>query len=102
MRFERQEGPFCRDCGIGTVRRMAASTLAEGWWGPFSFFVAQLVLVTCLVQRVFFGRLPAPTRPDPDARPVPMGKPLHRRFAIVGLILPVAVVGLYLWSKHGR
>lgn len=34
MRFLSVRGPFCRDCGLSTYRRMSSDTLWQGWWSP--------------------------------------------------------------------
>ncbi|WP_203829287.1 hypothetical protein [Actinoplanes palleronii] len=33
MRFLSNEGPFCRDCGLGVFRHMTSRTLVQGWYG---------------------------------------------------------------------
>lgn len=61
MRFLRQEGPFCRDCGFATYRRMSAATLWQGWWGPLSVFITPFTLLMNLGARARFLKL-APRR----------------------------------------
>ena len=38
MRFLSRQGPFCRDCGLATVREMTASTLWQGMNNATGFF----------------------------------------------------------------
>ncbi|MER7462365.1 hypothetical protein [Streptomyces sp. NPDC097981] len=77
MRFLRQEGPFCRDCGLATYRRMSAATLWQGWWGPLSLFITPFTLLLNLGARAGFLRLAPPT----------------------GAILPTLDPGKALWRR---
>ena len=92
MQFRSIEGPFCRDCGISVVRRLSEQTLWQGWWSPVSLFVAPVVLGLNLVLRIRFDRLPAPVRAAGAALPMDPGRPLFLRPAILGILVPIALV----------
>lgn len=94
MRFSGSAGPFCRDCGLWTFRKAQAYTLLAGWWGWLSFFIAPVTMVVNLVRRGQVAKLAAPTDTPPGFQPADPGRPLYLRFAIVGLLAPVLVVGL--------
>ena len=90
MRFLKQQGVFCRTCGIAVHREMTSKTLWQGWWGIASLVIAPATLLLNLVQRVRFGRMAPPTggwRPPFDP-----GKPVVRRGAAFGILLPFAIV----------
>ncbi|MFI5864174.1 hypothetical protein [Streptomyces sp. NPDC051546] len=99
MRFLSLRGPFCRDCGLATYRRMSADTLWQGWWGPLSLFATPVTLLLNLGPRAAFRRLAPPTgghRP-----PLDPGRPLRRRpaallFLVPALFLLLAVPTLIL------
>lgn len=96
MQFLSQKGPFCRDCGISTLRTMTSRTLVQGWWGYASFIITPITLLINLFQRLKFRDMPAP-RPAPDGNsvaPMPLGKPVLLRPTVVGLLVPLAVFGL--------
>lgn len=77
MRFLRQEGPFCRDCGLATYRKMSADTLWQGWWGPLSLFITPVTVLMNLAARSrFVGLAPPAGHILPSLSP---GKPLWRR-----------------------
>ncbi|KPI07433.1 hypothetical protein OV450_0359 [Actinobacteria bacterium OV450] len=77
MRFLRQEGPLCRDCGLATYRRMSADTLWQGWWGPLSVFITPVTLLLNFGARARFLRLAPPA----------------------GAILPTLDPGKALWRR---
>ncbi|MER5810699.1 hypothetical protein ABT143_21345 [Streptomyces sp. NPDC002033] len=97
MRFLSAPGPFCRDCGTSTYRRMSADTLWQGWWGPLSLFITPVTLLVNLGPRAAFRRLGPPVggfRP-----PLDPGRPLWRRpaallFLLPAVLLPLAVAAL--------
>ncbi|WP_327301250.1 hypothetical protein [Streptomyces goshikiensis] len=92
MRFLSMPGPFCRDCGLSTYRRMSSDTLWQGWWGPLSFFITPVTLLTNLGPRGTFRALPPQTggfRPALDP-----GKPLWRRPAAVLFLVPALLLFL--------
>ncbi|MCL1871863.1 MAG: hypothetical protein FWF90_15815 [Promicromonosporaceae bacterium] len=92
MRFVRLDGPFCRRCGIATVRDMTAKSLVQGWWGYASSVINPITMLLNVGPMLKFKRLP-----EPEAgyrEPLHLGKPLFRRPEILGLLVPVAVVAL--------
>lgn len=91
MQFRTLKGPFCRDCGIATVRRMSAETLLQGWWGIASFFITPIILLINVVRRIQFGQMPAPAVFPGGPGPMPVGRPVFLRFAIVGALVPVVL-----------
>ncbi|WP_405704061.1 LppU/SCO3897 family protein [Streptomyces sp. NBC_00069] len=92
MRFLRQEGPFCRDCGLATYRRMSADTLWQGWWGPLSFFITPVTLLMNLGARAAFLRLAPPTGGfRPALEP---GRPLLRRPLALAFLVVIALIAL--------
>lgn len=58
MRFLKQKGPFCRTCGIATVRDMSAKSLWQGWLTLVSVIVNPLTLLWNLSVWVRLRRLP--------------------------------------------
>ena len=93
MRFGRFEGPFCRDCGLFVFRKATAHTLLAGWWGWLSFFITPVVIVINLVRRRAVAGLTAPVPRLDNRRPSDPGRPLYRRFAIAGVLVPLLVIG---------
>ncbi|MFI8390957.1 hypothetical protein [Streptomyces sp. NPDC085540] len=90
MRFLSLRGPFCRDCGLATYRRMSSDTLWQGWWGPLSVFITPVTLLMNLGPRASFRRLAPPAggyRPALDP-----GKPLWRRAPVLLFLAPVLLV----------
>jgi len=104
MQFLSQKGPFCRDCGISTVRTMSANTLVQGWWAYASFIITPITLLINLFQRLKFKDMPAP-RPAPDGNsvaPMPLGKPLFLRPAMIFLLVPIiAISGIVVAIAYG-
>ncbi|MFD9410551.1 hypothetical protein ACFWBN_26530 [Streptomyces sp. NPDC059989] len=94
MRFLSLRGPFCRDCGLSTYRRMSSDTLWQGWWGPLSLFITPVTLLVNLGPRAAFRRLAPPVggfRP-----PLDPGKPLWRRTPALLALVPALLVLLAL------
>lgn len=91
--FPKVEGPFCRICGIATVRDMTSKALWQGWWCVASPIVNPIIVLMNLVCWLRFKALAEPglTR----GQPMNPGKPLIRRLpAILSLLIPLAVVCL--------
>jgi hypothetical protein len=96
MQFLHQKGPFCRDCGIATFRSMTSKTLIQGWWGYISFIITPFIVLWNVIQRLRLGKL-SPPAADPNGNsgtPMPVGKPLLLRAGSIGLVFPLAVVGV--------
>lgn len=99
MQYRKMLGPFCRDCGVAAFRQMTAESLVQGWWGPFSFLIANPVtILTNLVNRVRIGAL-APPDPGSPALAAYPAKPLLRRWEILGLLVPLAPILLILFAS---
>jgi hypothetical protein len=100
MRFLHTKGPFCRDCGLATFRSMTGKTLWQGWWGYLSLLIAPITVLINLGRRSSVAHLAAPARDPAVIAPLPApldpGAPLHRRPEILGLLIPVALVVLFL------
>jgi hypothetical protein len=99
MRFLSLDGPFCRDCGLATFRRMTARTLVQGWWGYASFVITPIVVLINLVRRDKVANLPAPqAAPGGGSRqPMDPGPPLLARpMALIGLAIPAALLLLFV------
>ncbi|MFI9510087.1 hypothetical protein [Nocardia sp. NPDC052566] len=92
MQFLKQPGPFCRDCGIATYRRMTIESAWIGWWGFASFVINPITMLINLAARAQIGRLAAPL-PGSHYQPMDPGKPLYLRPGLLGLLIPVLVIG---------
>jgi hypothetical protein len=95
MQFRSLPGPFCRDCGLWSFRRMTADTLLQGWWGLASFFITPIVLLInlCLRHRVAGLPAPGPSRYGPSHPSPGPGKPLLAQpQAIAGLVIIAVLV----------
>ncbi|MBB5911204.1 hypothetical protein BJY24_000071 [Nocardia transvalensis] len=93
MTFLHRTGPFCRNCGLAVYRRMTLENVWLGWWGPFSMFInAATMLFNVLTYREI-ARL-APPIPGMPGQPLDPGKPLFRRPAAIGFVIPAAVASL--------
>lgn len=97
MRFLKLQGPFCRTCGVASVRDMTSKSLWQGWWGIGSSIVNPITMLMNIGPMQKFKGLPEPT-PGPG-RPMNPGKPLFRRPAILGLLLPVAAIALIVFTN---
>jgi hypothetical protein len=83
MVHKTNKGPFCRDCGTALLRHHQNSTLFQGWFGIFSFFITPVTLLLNLGAWRNVKALGPPQR-DPNVQskiPAPLnpGKPLFRR-----------------------
>jgi hypothetical protein len=99
MRFLRTEGPFCRDCGLGTFRHMTSRTLVQGWYGYGSFIITPITVLINLFKRNKVAKLPPP-QPNPfgpSRQPMNPGpRLLARPLTWLGLCIPVVVLGLLI------
>jgi hypothetical protein len=94
MRFLKLQGPFCRTCGIASVRDMTAKSLWQGWWGIGSSIINPITMLINIGPMQKFKRLPEP-QPGPG-RPMDPGKPLVQRPAMLMLLLPIAVIAVII------
>ncbi|WP_198944178.1 hypothetical protein [Streptomyces sp. CB03234] len=87
MRFQKFDGPFCRQCGIALVRLTTTQTLWQGWWSPFSLVLfTPFTLLWNLIAHRRFSRL-APAAPMQGRTSPDEGQPVHRQpLAYVALI----------------
>jgi hypothetical protein len=98
MVHKTNKGPFCRDCGTALLRHHQNSTLFQGWFGIFSFFITPITLLLNLVAWRKVKALGPPQR-DPNVEskiPAPLnpGKPLLRRPGpyIAGAVVAAVIV----------
>ncbi|MBB5916111.1 hypothetical protein BJY24_005023 [Nocardia transvalensis] len=91
MQFRRQPGPFCRDCGLATYRRMTVDSAWLGWWGLLSVVINPTTMLINLPARATVAAL-APPAPGSPRQPMDPGKPLLHRPAALGLLIPVTIV----------
>ena len=101
MRFLRFEGPFCRDCGLGTFRHMTSRTLVQGWYGYGSFICTPFTVLINLIRRGKVAKL-APPQPNPFGPSRPPMNPgkrlLARPMTWIGLCIPIVVLGLFIFA----
>ena len=98
MVHKTNKGPFCRDCGTALLRHHQNSTLFQGWFGLFSFFITPVTLLLNLgAWRKVKGL--GPPRRDPTVEskiPAPLnpGKPLLRRPGpyVAGVVVAAVVI----------
>src|ERR1700736_6679381 len=101
MVHKTNKGPFCRDCGTALLRHHQNSTLFQGWFGLFSFFITPITLLLNLAAWRKVKALGPPQR-DPTVQskiPAPLspGKPLlSRPGPYVGGVVVAAVITLLL------
>jgi hypothetical protein len=91
MKFLKLEGPFCRTCGIATHRSLTAKSLWQGWWGLASMVINPITMLLNLPQRRKINKL-APPLPGALGRPMNPGRPLFKRFAVLGFLVPALVI----------
>ena len=101
MRFLKLEGPFCRTCGVATIRDMTAKSMWQGWWGIGSMIVNPIMMLVNLGTYSKFKHLPEPA-PGAPGRPMDPGKPLFKRPVILGLLLPIALIALIVIANLGN
>jgi hypothetical protein len=97
MRWLKLTGPFCRTCGIASVRDMTSKSLWQGWWGIGSAIINPFIMLMNIGPMQKFKGLPEPT-PGPG-RPMDPGKPLFQRPAIAMLILPIALIAAIVFAN---
>ncbi len=95
MQFLKERGTYCRTCGLAIFRTMTSRTLVQGWWGWASFIITPFILLYNLFARRKLNNLtePAPALDGSSGMPWNPGRPVYQRATIVGLLIPLAVVG---------
>lgn len=83
MVHKTNKGPYCRDCATALLRHHQNSTLFQGWFGIFSFFITPVTLLLNLNAWRKAKALGPPQR-DPNVQskisaPLSPGKPLLSR-----------------------
>jgi hypothetical protein len=58
MRFLKLDGPFCRFCGIESVRQMTSKSLWQGWWGIASSIINPVTMLMNIGPMQKFKKLP--------------------------------------------
>jgi hypothetical protein len=94
MVLHRMPGPFCRDCGLATYRRMTIESVWLGWWSPFSLFINPITMLINLSAYGEISRLPPPI-PGMPGQPMDPGKTLFRRFGAIGFLIPVLILSWF-------
>ncbi|MBO0854229.1 MAG: hypothetical protein J2P18_10720 [Nocardia sp.] len=90
MQFLTSRGPFCRDCGMATYRKMTVESLWLGWWGIISSIVNPIMMLANLGPRGRILELGAPI-PGSPRPPMDPGKPLYQR---PGFLAPLIIFAL--------
>ncbi|WP_280385119.1 hypothetical protein [Nocardia wallacei] len=93
MQFVRMPGPFCRDCGLATLRRMTIESVWFGWWGPLSLIINAITILSNMSAHSRIAQLPPPI-PGMPGQPMDPGRPLFRRPGAIGFAIPL---GILLW-----
>lgn len=97
MRFLKLRGPFCRSCGIAVHRKMTADSAWQGWWGIASMLINPITMLANLPNRAKVNKLGMPV-PGAPGQPMDPGKPLFRRAAALGLLVPLFVAGFIVYQ----
>ncbi|GIF14000.1 hypothetical protein [Actinoplanes teichomyceticus] len=101
MRFLSNEGPFCRDCGLGVFRHMTSRTLVQGWYGYGSFIITPFTVLMNLIRRGRVAKLATP-QPNPYAPSRPPMDPgprlLERPMTWIGIMIPIVLFGLIAFA----
>ncbi|MFI5707494.1 toxin-antitoxin system, toxin component [Kribbella sp. NPDC051620] len=101
MRFLKLQGPFCKTCGTAATRDMTAKSMWQGWWGVGSMIINPITMLMNLGTSSKFKNLPEPA-PNPPGRPMDPGKPLFNRPAVLGLLIPIALIGLIVVANLNK
>lgn len=101
------KGPFCRDCATALLRQRQNSTLFQGWFGIFSFFITPVTLLLNLGAWQKVRSLAAPHRDPGTESPLPAplspGNPLIRRPGLyVGGVVLGAVAAFLIISANDK
>lgn len=95
MKFASIEGPFCRNCGLHAFRSTTSHTIIAGWWGWLSAFITPVTILINVLRREKVAKLAPPVVGPNGLTPADPGKPLLRRPAVLGLLLPVLAVAFF-------
>ncbi|GAA3540577.1 LppU/SCO3897 family protein [Kribbella ginsengisoli] len=101
MRFLKLQGPFCKTCGTAATRDMTAKSMWQGWWGVGSMIINPITMLMNLGTSSKFKNLPEPA-PGAPGRPMEPGKPLFQRPAVIGLLIPIAVIALIVVANLNK
>jgi hypothetical protein len=93
-----RKGPFCRDCGIASVRDMSARSLTVGWWSPSSLLINPVILLMNFRAYLRLRKLAEPA--DGARRPMEAGKPLLERWELMGVLVPILLVIFIVASQR--
>ncbi|MDX6263884.1 MAG: hypothetical protein QOH84_5572 [Kribbellaceae bacterium] len=93
MRLLKLKGPFCKTCGTAATRDMTAKSMWQGWWGVASVIFNPITMLANLGTFSKFKNLPEPA-PGAPGRPMELGKPLFKRPAVLGLLIPFVAIPL--------
>lgn len=104
MQFKHLKGPFCRDCGLYTWRRMTNETLLRGWLGIFSFFIAPVTALINVVNRPKVDRLPPPEPGTAVRQPGDPGAGMFHRpgVYVYAVVILLAIVIFIVPALAGR
>ncbi len=97
MQFVKQPGPFCRDCGTATYRRMTVESALIGWFGIVSMVANPITMLMNIAPARRIRALPAPI-PGSPRRPLDPGKPIYRRAGILGLLIPIVGLSVLVFA----
>ncbi|GAA0956408.1 hypothetical protein GCM10009554_65850 [Kribbella koreensis] len=101
MRLLKLQGPFCKTCGTAATRDMTAKSMWQGWWGVGSMIINPITMLRNLATSSKFKNLPEPA-PGAPGRPMEPGKPLFQRPAVIGLLIPIAVIALIVVANLNK
>jgi hypothetical protein len=103
MTFKNLRGPFCRDCGLHTWRRMTDTTLLRGWLGVASFFIAPITVLINLVNLRKLTSLPPPDTKYAVGRPADPGPGLFKRpgvYVYAGVLAVLLLIEIAALAAH--
>jgi hypothetical protein len=101
MRLLKLKGPFCKTCGTAATRDMTAKSMWQGWWGVGSMIINPITMLVNLGTFPKFKNLPEPA-PGAPGRPMEPGKPLFKRPAVLGLLIPIALIALIVVANLNK
>jgi hypothetical protein len=72
---------------------MTSKSMWQGWWGVGSMIINPITMLVNLGTYSKFKHLPEPA-PGAPGRPMELGKPLFKRPAVIGLLVPIALIAV--------